>query len=149
MKYLRHAKILEIIMNQDIETQEELTQTLKKNGMNVTQATVSRDIKELRLIKQMSRTGRYKYASLASQDAMLTDRLVRLFKESIVSLDHAGNIVVLRTIPAAAQAAASAIDAANFDEVVGTIAGDDTIFVVVREADQAEDVQERFRKLTE
>lgn len=149
MKYLRHAKILEIIMNQDIETQEELTQALKKNGMNVTQATVSRDIKELRLIKQMSRTGRYKYASLASQDAMLTDRLVRLFKESIVSLDHAGNIVVLRTIPAAAQAAASAIDAANFDEVVGTIAGDDTIFVVVREADQAEDVQERFRKLTE
>lgn len=149
MKYLRHAKILEIIMNQDIETQEELTQALKKNGMNVTQATVSRDIKELRLIKQMSRTGRYKYASLASQDAVLTDRLVRLFKESIVSLDHAGNIVVLRTIPAAAQAAASAIDAANFDEVVGTIAGDDTIFVVVREADQAEDVQERFRKLTE
>jgi len=149
MKYLRHAKILEIIMNQDIETQEDLTQALKKNGMNVTQATVSRDIKELRLIKQMSRTGRYKYASLASQDAMLTDRLVRLFKESIVSLDHAGNIVVLRTIPAAAQAAASAIDAANFDEVVGTIAGDDTIFVVVREADQAEDVQERFRKLTE
>ncbi len=149
MKYLRHAKILEIIMNQDIETQEELTQALKKNGMNVTQATVSRDIKELRLIKQMSRTGRYKYASLASQDAMLTDRLVRLFKESIVSLDHAGNMVVLRTIPAAAQAAASAIDAANFDEVVGTIAGDDTIFVVVREADQAEDVKERFRKLTE
>ncbi len=149
MKYLRHAKILEIIMNRDIETQEELTQALKKNGMTVTQATVSRDIKELRLIKQMSRTGRYKYASLASQDAMLTDRLVRLFKESIVSLDHAGNMVVLRTIPAAAQAAASAIDAANFDEVVGTIAGDDTIFVVVREADQAEDVQERFRKLTE
>lgn len=149
MKYLRHAKILEIIMNRDIETQEELTQALKKSNMNVTQATVSRDIKELRLIKQMSRTGRYKYASLASQDAMLTDRLVRLFKESIVSLDHAGNIVVLRTIPAAAQAAASAIDAANFDEVVGTIAGDDTIFVVVREADQAEDVQERFRKLTE
>jgi len=149
MKYLRHAKILEIIMNRDIETQEELTQALKKNGMTVTQATVSRDIKELRLIKQMSRTGRYKYASLASQDAMLTDRLVRLFKESIVSLDHAGNMVVLRTIPAAAQAAASAIDAANFDEVVGTIAGDDTIFVVVREADQAEEVQERFRKLTE
>ncbi len=149
MKYLRHAKILEIIMKQDIETQEDLTQALKKNGMKVTQATVSRDIKELRLIKQMSRSGRYKYASLASQDAMLTDRLVRLFKESIVSLDHAGHMVVLRTIPAAAQAAASAIDAANFDEVVGTIAGDDTIFVVVRQAEDAEDVKERFRKLTE
>ena len=149
MKYLRHAKILEIINQRDIETQEELTRALKEIGMNVTQATVSRDIKELRLIKQMSRNGRYKYASLASQESMLTDRLVRLFKESIVSLDHAGNILVLRTIPAAAQAAASAIDAAGFDEVVGTIAGDDTIFVLIRQAEDVEEVKERFRKLTE
>lgn len=149
MKYLRHAKILEIINQRDIETQEELTRALKEIGMNVTQATVSRDIKELRLIKQMSRNGRYKYASLASQESMLTDRLVRLFKESIVSLDHAGNILVLRTIPAAAQAAASAIDAAGFDEVVGTIAGDDTIFVLIRQTEDVEEVKERFRKLTE
>jgi len=149
MKYLRHAKILEIIMQRDIETQEELTRALKQIGMNVTQATVSRDIKELRLIKQMSRSGRYKYASMASQEAMLTDRLVRIFKESIVSLDHAGNMVVLRTLTGAANAAAAAIDAANFPEVVGTIAGDDTIFVMVREAEQAEDVKERFRKLTD
>ena len=149
MKYLRHAKIIEIINQRDIETQEELTQALRQIGMKVTQATVSRDIKELRLIKQMSRNGTYRYTALANQDSMLTDRLVRLFKESIVSLDHAGNIVVLRTIPAAAQAAASAIDAVSFNEVVGTIAGDDTIFVVVREADQAEEIQERFRKLTE
>ena len=149
MKYLRHAKILEIIMQRDIETQEELTRALKQVGMNVTQATVSRDIKELRLIKQMSRSGRYKYASMASQEAMLTDRLVRIFKESIVSLDHAGNMVVLRTLTGAANAAAAAIDAANFPEVVGTIAGDDTIFVMVREAEQAEDVKERFRKLTD
>jgi len=149
MKYLRHAKILEIINQRDIETQEELTRALKEIGMNVTQATVSRDIKELRLIKQMSRNGRYKYASLASQESMLTDRLVRLFKESIVSLDHAGNILVLRTIPAAAQAAASAIDAAGFDEVVGTIAGDDTIFVLIRQTEDVEEVKDRFRKLTE
>lgn len=149
MKYLRHAKILEIIMQRDIETQEELTRALKQVGMNVTQATVSRDIKELRLIKQMSRSGRYKYASMASQEAMLTDRLVRIFKESIVSLDHAGNMVVLRTLTGAANAAAAAIDAANFPEVVGTIAGDDTIFVMVRDPEQAEDVKERFRKLTD
>jgi transcriptional regulator of arginine metabolism len=149
MKYLRHAKILEIIMQRDIETQEELTQALRENGMNVTQATVSRDIKELRLVKQMSKNGRYRYASMSSQDALLTDRLVRLFKESVVSLDHSGNMVVIRTLSGAANAAASAIDAASFKEVVGTIAGDDTIFVVVREADQAEDIKERFRKLTE
>ncbi|MDW7672714.1 MAG: arginine repressor [Bacillota bacterium] len=149
MKYLRHAKILEIIMQRDIETQEELTQALRENGMAVTQATVSRDIKELRLVKQMSHSGRYKYASMSSQDALLTDRLVRLFKESVVSLDHAGNMVVIRTLSGAANAAASAIDAASFKEVVGTIAGDDTIFVVVREEDQAEDIKERFRKLTE
>lgn len=149
MKYLRHAKILEIIQRRDIETQEELTRVLKEMGMNVTQATVSRDIKELRLIKQMARSGRYKYAPMASPDTVLTDRLVRLFKESIVSLDHSGNILVIRTIPGAANAAASAIDAAGFEEVVGTIAGDDTIFVVIRDAADIEEVKERFRKLTE
>ncbi len=149
MKYLRHAKILEIITKKDIETQEELTNALKQIGMNVTQATVSRDIKELRLIKQMSRHGRYKYTSMASQESLLTDRLVRVFKESIVALDHAGNILVLRTIPGAGMAAAASIDAAGFEEVVGTIAGDDTIFVLVRDAENVEEVKERFRKLTD
>ncbi len=149
MKYVRHATILEIISQQDIETQGELTRALKERGMAVTQATVSRDIKELHLIKQLSRNGRYKYTAIGGQESMLTERLVRLFKESIVSIDHASNIIVLRTIVAAGQAAASAIDAANFEEVVGTIAGDDTIFVLIRDEDDVEMIKERFRSLTE
>ncbi|AOY77075.1 arginine repressor [Clostridium formicaceticum] len=147
MKYTRHAKILEIIDNKEIETQEELSEELKKIGLNVTQATVSRDIKELRLIKVMSKSGKYKYATLNSQENILSDRLVRLFKDAILSYDHAGNILVLRTIPAAAQAAASAIDAANMEDIVGTVAGDDTIFVVIRDATKMEEMIEKFRKL--
>lgn len=147
MKYTRHAKILEIIENREIETQEELSEELKRLGLNVTQATVSRDIKELRLIKVLSKTGKYKYATLKSQDSILSDRLIRLFKDSILSIDHAENILVLKTIPAAAQAAASAIDATGFEGIVGTIAGDDTIFVLMREASMIEDVKEKFRKL--
>ncbi|SNR86956.1 transcriptional regulator, ArgR family [Anaerovirgula multivorans] len=148
MKYTRHAKILEIIENKEIETQEELSEELKKIGLNVTQATVSRDIKELRLIKVLSKTGKYKYATLKSQDTILSDRLVRLFKDSIVSYDHAGNMLVLKTIPAAAQAAASAIDAANLDGIVGTVAGDDTIFVLIRDANKMDEMIDKFRKLT-
>ncbi|AKL95308.1 arginine repressor [Clostridium aceticum] len=147
MKYTRHAKILEIIDNKEIETQEELSEELKKMGLNVTQATVSRDIKELRLIKVMSKSGKYKYATLNSQENILSDRLIRLFKDAILSYDHAGNILVLRTIPAAAQAAASAIDAANMEDIVGTVAGDDTIFVVIRDATKMEEMIDKFRKL--
>ncbi|SES70670.1 transcriptional regulator, ArgR family [Natronincola peptidivorans] len=147
MKYTRHAKILEIIENREIETQEELSEELKRIGLNVTQATVSRDIKELRLIKVLSKSGKYKYATLKSQDTILSDRLVRLFKDAIISYDHAGNILVLKTIPAAAQAAASAIDATNFDGIVGTVAGDDTIFVLVRDSDKMEEMKDKFRKL--
>lgn len=148
MKYTRHAKILEIIENKEIETQEELSEELKKIGLNVTQATVSRDIKELRLIKVLSKTGKYKYATLKSQDNILSDRLVRLFKDSIVSYDYAGNMLVLKTIPAAAQAAASAIDAAGIEGIVGTVAGDDTIFVLIRDADKMDEMIDKFRKLT-
>lgn len=147
MKYTRQTKILEIIENKEIETQEELSEELKKIGLNVTQATVSRDIKELRLIKVLSTTGQYKYATLKNQDTILSDRLVRMFKDSILSYDHAGNILVLKTISAAAQAAASAIDAANFDGVVGTVAGDDTIFVVIKDAEKMQEIIEKFRNL--
>ncbi|WP_026475882.1 arginine repressor [Alkaliphilus transvaalensis] len=147
MKYTRHAKILEIIENQEIETQEELSEELKKIGLNVTQATVSRDIKELRLIKVLAKSGKYKYATLKSQDSVLSDRLIRLFKDSILSIDHSGNMLVLKTIPAAAQAAASAIDAAGLDGIVGSVAGDDTIFVLIRDHEKMEEAMEKFRKL--
>ena len=147
MKYARQTKILEIIDNKEIETQEELSEELKKIGLNVTQATVSRDIKELRLIKVLTTTGKYKYATLKNQDALLSDRLIRLFKDSILSYDHAGNILVLKTISAAAQAAAAAIDAANFDGVIGTVAGDDTIFVAIKDSEKMHEIIEKFRDL--
>lgn len=147
MKYTRHAKILELIETHEIETQEELSEELKKIGLNVTQATVSRDIKELRLIKVLAKSGKYKYATLKSQDSVLSDRLIRLFKDSILSIDHSGNMLVLKTIPAAAQAAASAIDAAGIDGIVGSVAGDDTIFVLIRDHDKMEEAKEKFKKL--
>ncbi|MDI9475867.1 MAG: arginine repressor [Natronincolaceae bacterium] len=147
MKYTRQKKILEIIENKEIETQEELSDELKKLGLNVTQATVSRDIKELRLIKILARDGKYKYAILNGQDNILSDRLVGIFKNSIVSIDYAGNILVMKTLTGSAQAAAAAIDAVGLDEIVGTIAGDDTIFLLIRDADKIEEIIKHFREL--
>ena len=149
MKYTRHSKILEIIESQEIETQEELSEELKTNGFNVTQATVSRDIKELRLIKVLSKSGKYKYATLESQNSILSDRMVRVFKDVIVSIECAGNILVIKTIPAGGQAGASAIDAANLDGVVGTVAGDDTIFVVIKDINKMEEIKQKFITLTQ
>ena len=147
MKYTRHAKILEIIENKEIETQEELSEELRRNGLNVTQATVSRDIKELRLIKSLSKSGKYKYATLKNQEFILSDRLVRLFRDSILSIDHAGNIIVLKTLSGAGQAAAATIDAMNSDKIVGAIAGDDTIFVLIKDLESLEEVKEKFENL--
>lgn len=147
MKISRHAKILEIIERNEIDTQEELAEELKKSGFNVTQATVSRDIKELRLIKVLTESGKYKYAALREHDTMLSDRLVKIFSESVLSIDYAGNIVVLKTFSGAAGGACEAIDVFDLPEIVGTLAGDDTIFILVRTADQAEHVIEKFKKL--
>ncbi len=147
MKYTRHAKMLEIIENKEIETQEELSEELRRLGFNVTQATVSRDIKELRLTKVLTKDGKYKYAVLQSQENILSDRLVKIFKNSVVSIDYAGNIIVIKTLVGSGQAAAAAIDAVSLEDVVGTIAGDDTIFIVVRNQDKMEENIEHFRKL--
>jgi len=147
MKYSRHIKILEIIKEHEIETQEELAEWLKKSGFNITQATVSRDIKELRLIKVLTKNKRYKYAAMQQQEHVLSDRLINLFKGSVVSIDHSGNIIVLKTITGAANAAASAIDAINSTDIVGSIAGDDTIFLLVRENSNLLEVIESFKKM--
>jgi transcriptional regulator, ArgR family len=132
MKIARHAKILEIISEKEIETQEELAAELQKQGIDVTQATVSRDIKELRLIKVLTEDGkRYKYAPRGKVDGHITDRLMTLLSESIVSVDYAGNIIVIKTLSGTAPAAAEAIDTLNWKNIVGTLAGDNTIFVLV------------------
>ncbi len=147
MKYDRHALILKIIEEKDIETQEELANELRSYGMEITQATISRDIKELRLVKVMGKSGVYKYAVMDRGDSDISERLIRVFSESVISMDYANNIIVIRTIVAGAQAAASAIDSMNWPEIIGCIAGDDTILVVVRDNSMVQRILKRFSKL--
>ena len=147
MKYNRHAKILELIETNIIETQEELAEKLKESGIEVTQATVSRDIKELRLIKVTTGNGHYKYAQINRMENGVSVKLLTIFSESFISSDYANNIVVVKTLPGMAQAAASAIDSLKWFEIVGTIAGDDTIMIVCRAEKIAEELVNKFNKM--
>ncbi len=146
-KYARQSKILELIENYEIETQEELADYLKKTGIDVTQATVSRDIRELRLVKVLAKSGKYKYAVIGQNVEGTTDRLIKIFKNSIVSVDTAGHLLVLKTLPGAAQICGSAVDSLGIDEIAGTIAGDDTIFIAISNIDKIKDIREIFLKL--
>ncbi|HOE56474.1 MAG TPA: arginine repressor [Bacillota bacterium] len=146
MKISRHAKILEIIERHPIETQEELAEELKKSGYHITQATVSRDIKELKLVKVLE-NGTYKYASMKEKDSLLNERLVKVFAESVLSIDYSGNIVVVKTFSGAANAAAEAIDVLDYKEMVGTVAGDDTIFILVRNQEDVETLIDKLKKM--
>ncbi len=148
-KYTRQSKILEIIEENEIETQEDLAEKLKQLGIDVTQATVSRDIKELRLSKVLTKSGKYKYAPIGQKQEGITERLANIFKNSIISIDSAGQLLVLSTIPGAAQIAGSAIDSLGIDGIVGTIAGDDTVFVAIRDETSMEDIKDTFNKLLE
>jgi len=146
-KYTRQRKILEIIENYDIETQEELAEFLKKAGIDITQATISRDIKELRLVKVLSKNGRYKYAVVEDNFEGTTDRLITIFRNSVVSFDIAGHLVVIKTIPGAAQVCASAIDSLRLEGIVGTIAGDDTIFIAASDEESIELIIKTFQSV--
>lgn len=133
MKMRRHRKILEIIKNQVISTQEELADALRAAGFVVTQATVSRDIKDLRLVKITTGENAYRYGIPREQNfAQNEDRLRRMLQEMVTSIAESGNIVVLKTYPGNAHSVASLIDGANWPEVIGTVAGDDTILLVVK-----------------
>ncbi|GFR34277.1 arginine repressor [Thermobrachium celere] len=147
MKISRHAKILEIINNKEIETQEELVEELRKIGMDVTQATISRDIKELKLVKVLTKDGKYKYASMSQSDNYLTEKLVNIFSQTVLSIDYVNNMIVVKTLSGSASAAAEAIDTLKLDGIVGTIAGDNTIFVLARSNEKAEEIVTRFRRL--
>ncbi len=147
MKYSRHAKILELIDKCQIETQEELAEKLKAHGMDVTQATVSRDIKELRLIKVMADDGHYKYASISQNDGNISNKLLTIFTESFVSCDYANNVVVVKTLPGMAQASASAVDALKWADIIGTIAGDDTIMIICRAERIAEELVDKLNRM--
>lgn len=138
MKLARHTKILELIENYDIETQDELVQKLHQEGFMVTQATVSRDIREMKLTKVSTEKGRQKYAVISSsQDLEITERLTRVFKEAVLKMDYAQNMIVIKTLEGMGMAVAVALDNMQNTEILGTIAGDDTVFCVVRTQNQA------------
>ena len=147
MKSVRHDLILDIIDKKDIETQEELAAELKARGVKVTQATVSRDIKELRLVKVLSENGGYKYATAERAEKGMSERFIRILAESVMSIESAVNLIVIKTISASAQAAAEAIDSLKWPELLGTIAGDNTILVIARSEEAVESVVSRFHAL--
>ena len=147
MKSVRHDLILDIIDKKDIETQEELAAELKARGVKVTQATVSRDIKELRLLKVLSDNGGYKYATAERAEKGMSERFIRILAESVMSIESAVNLIVIKTISASAQAAAEAIDSLKWPELLGTIAGDNTILVIARSEEAVESVVSRFHAL--
>ena len=138
MKSHRQAKIMEIISTINVETQEQLLQELKNAGFNSTQATISRDIKELRIVKELTALGNYRYTtSVKELPTTFSSRLNTIFRECVTRYDYAQNIVVIHTMPGLASAAASAIDAMSMSVVVGTLAGDDTVMVVMRDTNAA------------
>lgn len=145
MKVERHNKIIEIINKFDIETQEELADFLNREGYNVTQATVSRDIRELKLIKVNSGS-KQKYVAISKGEPVMQEKYNRILKDGFVSVDMAQNILVIKTVSGMAMAVAAALDAMEFNEIVGTIAGDDTIMCAVRTVEDTRLLLEKIRK---
>ena len=151
MKAKRHAKILELIEEFDIDTQEELQDRLNQAGFTVTQATVSRDIKELRLIKTLSPNGNYRYTTHGEKGGRvdLSFKFHAIFAEAVNSIDYAQNLVVIKCYPGMANAACAALDSIRWDGLVGTIAGDDTILLVMKDTESAQGITEELNKLAQ
>ena len=138
MKSKRQAKIMEIISKTNVETQEQLLQELQNAGFPGTQATISRDIKELRIVKELTSFGTYRYTTASKElHNTFSSRLNTIFRECVTGFDYAQNMIVIHTLPGLANAAASALDAMHMSVVLGTIAGDDTVFVVMRDTNSA------------
>ena len=147
MKSKRYSKILEIINNIDIETQEELAEELKRSGYDVTQATVSRDIKLLKLVKVQSESGKYRYIAPTKEERDINDKLYSILANAAISVDKVDKFVVIKTLTGAASAVAEAIDNIYTNDVAGTIAGDNTIFVLSRTEEKAIELMEKVRKV--
>ena len=147
MKTRRHAKILEIINNNSVETQEELQSLLREAGYNVTQATVSRDIKELRLIKTPDAAGGYHYSTARGGEEHISARFHSIFSDSVVNVQYAQNIVVVHCLTGMAQAACAAMDSLHWKQVIGTLAGDDTFICVVTSERDAEELVLELKKM--
>lgn len=149
MKSKRHSKIIEIIKSTAIETQEELAEELKKAGFDVTQATVSRDIKNLKLVKKQDNIGHYRYAIIEEEKNEMVDRLSNILSNTVTSVENVDKMVVVKTISGSASAAAEAIDTLHLGEIAGTIAGDNTIFILVRSLEEAETLVSRILEMIE
>lgn len=147
MKVSRHAKIIELITQYHIETQEELAEYLKTAGFNVTQATVSRDIRDLRLTKISVDGGRQKYVILKPEEDEMNEKYIRVLRDGYVSMDMAQNILVIKTVSGMAMAVAVAVDAMKWKEVVGCIAGDDTIMCAIRSTKETVEVMDKIRRI--
>lgn len=146
----RQLKILDIISKHDIDTQEDLVNYLKREGYNVTQATISRDIKDMGILKTLAADGRhYKYAIQPTKETTATDKYLNMFKSAIVSIQCAGNLIVVKTEEASAGPAGQFIDNLKFEEVLGVVAGENTIFVAIDDAAHGESVKERLLTLTD
>lgn len=149
MKTKRQNEIIRLITAGDIETQEELASELRALGYKVTQATVSRDIRELRLIKVATKGGSFKYAKPERHETAVSERLTRILTDSLVNVDSSGNIIVVKTLSGSANVAAEALDNLGWPEILGTIAGDNTIFIVTRNETDTAEITGRIRRLTE
>ena len=147
MKTVRQVAILDIIEKQEIETQEELASALNARGIRVTQATVSRDIKELRLLKVLTPSGKYKYATGDQADNNLTDRFIRMLAESLLSVSSANNLIVVKTLSGSANVAAEALDSMHWPEVLGMLAGDNTVLLIIRSNEETITVTSRIREM--
>lgn len=147
MRYSRQNKIIELITNNEIDTQEKLASMLRAAGYEVTQATISRDIKELQLVKTLSSTGKYKYSVHKSQDLPVSDRFIKIFRETITSIASSGNIIVVKTLSGCANAAGEAIDTSNFEHIIGSIAGDNTLLLVADDPANVPEIVDGFNEM--
>ena len=147
MKRNRHDKIIEIIASNVVETQEQLAALLMEAGYDVTQATVSRDISQMKLAKQATEDGKYKYVYTTADSDVMQDKYVSVLRAGYVSMDVAQNLLVIKTVSGMAMALAAAIDALDFPQIVGCIAGDDTIMIAIKTSEEAVEVMEELRTL--
>ncbi|MGN0745341.1 MAG: arginine repressor [Aristaeellaceae bacterium] len=147
MKTVRQMAILDIIAKQDVETQEELAEALRTRGIQVTQATVSRDIKELRLLKVLTPSGSYKYATADKAENGLSERFIRMLAESLLSVAASNNLIVVKTLSGSANVAAEALDSLHWPEILGTLAGDNTILLIIRTEAEAPEVVRRIQEM--
>ena len=147
MRYSRQNKIIELINSYEIDTQEKLASMLRENGFEVTQATISRDIKDLQLVKTLSSIGKYKYALNKSKDMPVSDRFVKIFRETITSFAASGNLIVVKTLSGCAAAAGEAIDNSGLPHIIGSIAGDNTLLLIADSTEAIPEIMQEFQDM--